>query len=222
MLTRTHDTFHCVCFTRRRLAIGENGSIVAGQYIGNDGFCSLVVHFFLRCIWFKNFVKQINFSLFNWTKRAKTNINIIDFTSNKTWLNANKIGLKPIFDVLVFNPWINTTKSPTKFDKTLFGLNIRRGEQSIKLKRIIKFQKQTTNGFAISMPYCNGRYSIPIHINVKSLQYWFWLKIYFSLVLRYLIHLFNVFFVIDKHEMPELKLSTAMFWFRLFGILWLI
>ena len=54
---RTDNTLHRVRFAGRSLTVGEDGSIVASKYIGDNGLGCFVVHFFLGCIWFKYFIE---------------------------------------------------------------------------------------------------------------------------------------------------------------------
>lgn len=50
-------------FTRRRLTVGKNRSIVASQNVANNRLCGFIVDFFLGGVRFKDFIEQINFSL---------------------------------------------------------------------------------------------------------------------------------------------------------------
>lgn len=46
-----------MCFSGGRLTVGKNSSIVSGKYVRDNAFRSLTVYFFLRRIWFENFIK---------------------------------------------------------------------------------------------------------------------------------------------------------------------
>lgn len=43
----THDTLHRMCFSRRRLTVGEYRAVVAGQDVGDNRLGRLIVDLFL-------------------------------------------------------------------------------------------------------------------------------------------------------------------------------
>lgn len=52
-----------MCFTRRGLAVCEDGSIVAVEDIFDNGLGGSVVHLILGHVGLKNFVENVHFSL---------------------------------------------------------------------------------------------------------------------------------------------------------------
>lgn len=49
--------------TWRSLPVGEDRAIVACQHVRDDRLRGLIVHLVLCCIWFKYFIKKIDFPL---------------------------------------------------------------------------------------------------------------------------------------------------------------